>query len=74
MALNHIDLTKLIARIDELEMKVAYQDDTVSALNDSLVRQELELQKLWDANRLLKKQLDEVDSGANSDEAPPPHY
>lgn len=67
-------IARLISRIDELEMKIAYQDDTLSTLNDSLIRQELELKKLWDANRLLKKQLDEVDSGAQGEDAPPPHY
>ena len=67
-------IARLISRIDELEMKIAYQDDTLSTLNDSLIRQELELKKLWDANRLLKKQLDEVDSGAQGEDVPPPHY
>lgn len=69
------NISSLVSRLDELEMKVAYQDDTISTLNDSLIRQELELRKLWDANRLLKKQLDEVGSGSiNSEEAQPPHY
>ncbi|MDX1453582.1 MAG: SlyX family protein [Oleiphilaceae bacterium] len=76
MQIKDSEWQKIIARIEELEIKAAYQDDTITALNDSLVRQELELQKLWDANRILKKQLDEVGSGADGmpNDSPPPHY
>lgn len=63
-------------RLVELETKMAFQEDLLQDLNDVVARQEQQLEKLWQANRMLKSQLDTVHSatGEASNEAPPPHY
>lgn len=33
-------------RIDELEIKVAYQDDTINQLNDVIIRQQKDIDRL----------------------------
>ncbi|EZQ19064.1 hypothetical protein CF98_00850 [Halopseudomonas bauzanensis] len=68
---------QLIARMDELEMRLAFQDDTIQALNDVVSRQELQLEKLQRALELLaRRQADLAASmpGETEDDQPPPHY
>jgi uncharacterized coiled-coil protein SlyX len=58
-----------------LQEKLAFCEDTLHSLNDVVARQELEIGRLWDANRLLKHQLNEVRAGdLGAAEPPPPHY
>ncbi len=63
-------------RVIELETKMAFQDDLLQELNDVIARQEQQLDKLWQASRMLKNQLDTVHSAEEEPghEAPPPHY
>jgi len=63
-------------RLIELETKMAFQDDLLQDLNDVVARQEQTIEKLWQANRMLKSQLDSVQgpAGEPTSEAPPPHY
>lgn len=66
-----------IARMDELETRLAFQDDTIQALNDAVSRQELELERLRRALELLaRRQADLAASmpGETEDDQPPPHY
>lgn len=68
---------QLIARMDELETRLAFQDDTIQALNDAVSRQELELERLRRALELLaRRQADLAASmpGETEDDQPPPHY
>ena len=69
------DATKLNARIDALEVRLTYQDETIETLNqtitaqwkqiDALTRQIAELRdRLQDAERL----------GPGPANEPPPHY
>ena len=60
----------LTERMDELESRLAFQDDTIQALNDVIAAQQLELGRLRRSLELLAPQL--PDGGG--DEAPPPHY
>lgn len=67
----------LTARMDELETRLAFQDDTIEALNEVVGRQELALQKLHRALELLaRRQADLAASmpGEAEDDQPPPHY
>ena len=67
----------LEARLADMEMRIAFQDDLVSALNDQVASQEQDLQRLWDSNRLLREQvtsLRESQSVDGDEEGPPPHY
>jgi SlyX protein len=68
---------RLEHRLDELEMRIAFQDDVINTLSEQMATQELELRQLWEAKQLLLRQLKEV-SGSNlrseEEETPPPHY
>jgi len=63
-------------RIDELESRLAFQDDTIQALNDVLVAQQRVLERLQLQLAALAKRQDEASTqfGLSEDEAPPPHY
>ncbi|HIZ52175.1 MAG TPA: SlyX family protein [Candidatus Pseudomonas excrementavium] len=68
---------QLIVRMNELETRLAFQDDTIQALNDAVSRQELELERLRRALELLaRRQADLAASmpGETEDDQPPPHY
>lgn len=64
------------ARINELESRLAFQDDTLQALNDALVAQQRLLERVQLQMAALIKRQEEVGSqfGMVEDEAPPPHY
>ncbi len=67
----------LEARLDELETRLAFQDDLINTLSEQVARQELELRELWDAKQLLHKQLKEVSPSnikREEEETLPPHY
>lgn len=63
-------------RINELESRLAFQDDTIQALNDELVVQQRLIERLQMQVVALVKRQDEVSSqfGQAESEAPPPHY
>lgn len=72
------------ARIDELEARLAFQDDSLQALNDVVARQDKELSQLRrelaaQGGRLkgLVEQMDEANTGGHMGSAAdevPPHY
>ena len=69
--------TQLEERIDDLEAKMAFQDDTIQALNDMVGKQQLELDTLRRAVELLAAR--QADLAASlpveaADDEPPPHY
>ncbi|MBU0806346.1 SlyX family protein [Pseudomonas spirodelae] len=63
-------------RINDLQSRLAFQDDTIQALNDALVTQQRLLERLQLQVAALIKRQEEVGSqfGMAEDEAPPPHY
>ncbi|MGC5701460.1 SlyX family protein [Pseudomonas sp. NFXW11] len=63
-------------RVTDLESRLAFQDDTIQALNDELVAQQKVLERLQlQMAALLKRQEEMVGQfGSFEDEAPPPHY
>lgn len=67
----------LQARLDELETRLAFQDDLINTLSEQLAKQEMDIRELWDAKRLLHSQIKDV-SQSNikraDEETPPPHY
>lgn len=63
-------------RVVELESRLAFQDDTIAALNDELVGQQRLIERMQIQMKELARRLEE---GANQfglaeGEAPPPHY
>lgn len=68
---------ELVVRLNEMEARLAFQDDTIEALNEVVSRQELELVRLQRALELLaRRQADLAASmpGDGEDDQPPPHY
>ncbi|WP_339805476.1 SlyX family protein [uncultured Marinobacter sp.] len=70
-------LERLTRRLDELETRLAFQDDTITTLSDQLAEQEMDIRKLWEAKQNMHKQLKEMAPSnlkAEHEETPPPHY
>ena len=64
-------------RIDDLEAKMAFQDDISHALNDMVGKQQLELDTLRRAVELLAARQAHLAAslpGEAADDEPPPHY
>jgi SlyX protein len=69
------DIERLNERIDALETRVAYQDDTIETLNATITAQWKQIDALTRQVTSLGERLQEAESnsGAPSNE-PPPHY
>lgn len=70
----------LQSAIVDLEARIAYQEDTIDALNAQLAKQGRELDELRGRMQALYKKLDDLayaweqrEAGADQ-EPPPPHY
>ncbi len=64
-------------RIAELEMRLAFQDDVINTLSEQVAKQEMDIRELWDAKRMLHKQLKDISPSnirPEDEETPPPHY
>lgn len=63
------------ARIAELEMRQAFQDDTIQALNDVVVEQQRQLSRLsQQLEQLAQRQNDLHNQFDDTPNDPPPHY
>jgi SlyX protein len=63
--------------IEQLEVKVAYQEHTIESLNEEIARQQRDIEQLTRAmsevvKRLKASQPSEI--AKPSEETPPPHY
>lgn len=64
-------------RLIELESRLAFQDHSLQALNDVIVRQQREIDELRRALAALHAQLKTLAPApvaGRSEETPPPHY
>lgn len=67
----------LETRLEELETRLAFQDDLINILSEQVAKQEMDIRELWEAKRLLHKQLKDVSPSnikSEQEETPPPHY
>ena len=71
------DIDDLMNEINELQMKVAFQEDTIEQLNSALVEQQNQIHSL---EFQVKHVVDKVKSmsvsnmASEDEETPPPHY
>lgn len=68
---------ELLARIAELETKVAFQEGTIEELNQALIHHQFVLDKLQTQVRHFAEKLQGVQSSniaSQAEEIPPPHY
>ena len=64
-------------RIEQLEMKVSFQDDTIETLNDEIFEQQQKLQLLTEQVAHLANKLKEAEpdnGGIDQVDMRPPHY
>ena len=69
------DAKTLAERIDALEMRVAYQDDTLEALNETITAQWKQIDALTRQLAELRERLQDAESSATAPiNERPPHY
>jgi uncharacterized coiled-coil protein SlyX len=69
------DTSKLGERVDALEMRVAYQDDTIETLNQTITAQWQKIDALTRQVDQLRERLQEAESkAAGPINERPPHY
>ncbi|EJL6983751.1 SlyX family protein [Vibrio cholerae] len=72
-----MSLTQLQERIEDLECKLAFQEQTIETLNDALTQQQLLLSKMQDQMKYVVGKVKNMDTSSLADpahETPPPHY
>ncbi len=64
------------ARLEELESKVAFQEDTIQKLNEVVIEQDVRIHDLETSLRLLLDNIRAQATGIEIEPAdePPPHY
>lgn len=65
------------ARLEQLEIKIAFQEDTIGVLNDMVTGLQADVERMRETQRIIVQRLRELgDSGAPSNviDEPPPHY
>lgn len=65
------------SRLTNLEVKLAFQDDLLEALNRTVAAQQTQLDLMQEEIRLLYQQLKSLTPsqiGTAEEEPPPPHY
>lgn len=72
-------LTALTQRLDDLETQLAFQDDTIDALEQLVREQNIELQTMQRYLRLLAEKVAPLDDSESSEQfnpadERPPHY
>ncbi|MCC2606475.1 SlyX family protein [Planctobacterium marinum] len=63
--------------IEQLQIKVAYQEDTIEALNQALIKQQRLIDELQFKMQHVTNKLKEMSSSniaSLDEETPPPHY
>ncbi len=64
-------------RIEELEMKLTFQDNLLDELNQALVEQQFMIDKMQIQLRYLANKLKDIQPlslATSAEETPPPHY
>ncbi len=69
------DVKTLSDRIDALEIRLAFQDETIEALNKTITAQWQQIDSLTRQVAALNERLQEAESNApGATDEPPPHY
>ncbi|MCQ1056822.1 SlyX family protein [Photobacterium sp. ZSDE20] len=71
------EIEQLQARIDELEMKQAFQEQTIEELNQALTEQQFLIDKMQAQLKFMVgkvKGMEPSNMASESEETPPPHY
>lgn len=68
------DRDRLAERLDALETRLAYQDDTIETLNRTVTEQWGLIDRLRREVEALSERLEDAASGVGPVDRPPPHY
>ena len=68
------EIEALTARIEALEIRIAYQDDTVETLNETITAQWQKIDALTRMMAGLNERLQEAETSTAVGNEPPPHY
>ena len=64
-----------IEKINELETKIAFQEELLQKLDDALAGQQKQLLEMEHRIRLMMEQIQRIESAASDpDDEKPPHY
>jgi SlyX protein len=70
-------MQQLETDIEQLQMKVAFQEDTIEALNNALIAQQRQIDSLEFKFKQVMSKIEAIDPSAGEKEGaepPPPHY
>ncbi len=71
-------VTKEQEQIEDLQARVAFQEDLLSSLNNRVAEQEQDIEVLKKQLKIVYKKVSSlagsIESAGEEDEAPPPHY
>jgi SlyX protein len=77
MIMQNATEQQLQQRIDDLECKLAFQEQTIDELNAALTQQQLLINKMQDQMKYVVGKMKNMDTSNLADpanETPPPHY
>lgn len=70
-------MQQIMQDIEQLQMKVAFQEDTIESLNKALIAQQKQLEELEFAFKQIANKVRAIEPSnmaAEHEESPPPHY
>ena len=68
---------QLLDKIEDLECKLAFQEQSIEELNDALSQQQILISKMQDQMKYVANKVKNMDTSNMADpseETPPPHY
>ncbi|MGS0674409.1 SlyX family protein [Shewanella sp. 125m-1] len=74
---SEVNLDNLESRVEELEMKIAFQDGTIEELDQQVIKLNQALAIQQEQLKLLISKFQSVEPSnmaSQADETPPPHY
>ncbi|PHM74541.1 SlyX family protein [Xenorhabdus kozodoii] len=72
-----MELSEFERRFEQLESKLAYQEATIEELNQEVIKQQIETDRLKEQLKLISERLKNHQTSIIaplSEETPPPHY
>ena len=75
--MNSEALIELLSKLELVETRQAFQEDTIESLNNEIIQQQQDIQNLELKVNILEEQLKEAaeaTSNPEHEEPPPPHY